>query len=196
MTQANQTENVNQPGTQIASDPGDLGGLVAAVEGKMAELMSWHGETSKQLDADRQALDAQTRQQQDQIKADRDELAKEQATLAEQTQSLDRKRAKLLELAQKLEAEQDALSREWTSVHHARELNEKLADELNRQRDRVGERVSTWLSQTAESLTQPLKLTGSQEQDKLSPLDELEAFEAEVTETEDKPLKAKAKKAA
>lgn len=189
-----------------ASNPADLGGLVAAVEGKMAELMRWHREQSGRLDADRAALDEQSRQQRaafddqreqfrrqsEEINGQRDRLEQDRERLTEQAQGLERQRTKLLELAQKLEAEQDALSREWTAVHHARELNEKLAAELDRQRDKVGERVSTWLGQAVASLEQPLRLTDEKKDLPLDAFEELEAFEADVT---DKPEK-KNKKAA
>jgi len=189
-----------------ASNPADLGGLVAAVEGKMAELMRWHREQSGQLDADRAALNEKSRQQRaefddqreqfrkqsEEISGQRDRLEKDREKLTEQAEGLDRQRTKLLELAQKLEAEQDALSREWTAVHHARDLNEKLAAELDRQRDKVGERVSTWLGDAVASLEQPLRLTDEKKDLVLDAFEELEAFEADVT---DKPEKQNKKAA-
>lgn len=192
------------------NSPTDLTGLVTAVQSKMSELMAWHSQKTSQLEADRAEFDEQARQQRDElsaerkalgaqreeIKGQRGRLEQDRATLAEQMEGLDRKRAKLLELAQKLEAEQDALGREWTAVHHARELNEKLADELDRQRDKVGERVSTWLSQTAASLDQPLKLTeGESRKPAIDAFDELEAFEAEVSDEPEQKAKP-SKKAA
>lgn len=227
MDEAGNNNEQNQTTATLAAPPtihgnaGEIGGLVAAVEGKLAELMAWHSEQSRQLDAERAKLAEQTRRDRDEIRGQREQLAQERtayseqsrrereefegqrtrleqdrAKLAEQAEVLDRKRVKMLELAQKLEAEQAALSREWTAVHHARELNEKLAAELDRQRTKVGERVSTWLGQSVASLEQPLRLADAkpeQESEATDPFAALESFEEDLA---DQPEKAKKRKAA
>lgn len=139
--------------------PMDLGGLVSAVEGKMSELMAWHSERVSALDAAKAEHEKKATNEQAELKDQREKLSHDRDTLTCQMEGLERERERLLGLAQKLAAEQDALAREWKAVHHARELNEKMADELNQERERVNERAGSWLSETVTTLDQPLRLT-------------------------------------
>lgn len=144
----------------LPGGPVDLGGLVSAVEGKMSELMAWHSERVSALDAAKAEHEKNATQERAELKDQCKKLTHDRDTLTCQMEGLERERERLLGLAQKLEAEQDALAREWKAVHHARELNEKVADELNQERERVNERAGSWLSETVTALDQPLRLTG------------------------------------
>lgn len=136
----------NKPSTE------GVGGLIAAVESKMAELMAWHDQQTKQLDTDKTVHEAQVEQQ-------RTAFATERKQLAERVAQVDQQRIKLVELTSKLRAEETAMSREWAEVQRERESIQRQATELAEQRQRVDERAKAWLEKTAEQLSQPLKLT-------------------------------------
>ncbi len=153
---------------QVASDDGmapingqpkdtgnDVGGLIAAVEAKMAELMAWHAQQNKQLETDKTVLEAQAEQQ-------RETLAAQRKQLEERAAQVDQQRIKLVELTSKLRAEETAMSREWGEVQRERESVQRQAAELAKQRERVDERAKSWLRETATELSQPLKLTESE----------------------------------
>lgn len=153
---------------------GDVGGLVAAVESKMAELMAWHAQQVKQLETDKTVLRAQADEQKQSLQTERDEvnwlrgeldadrqrLAQErealhhwrqeleagQAALNHERDAFETQRRALSELAEKLRAEQSAVQREW--------------EEIARQRDRITERAQAWLDSSSELLRTGLKLTG------------------------------------
>lgn len=168
---------------------GDVGGLIAAVESKMSELMAWHAQQVKQLETDKTVLKAQNEQereligqqqaelatQREQLASERgeldgrcEELEKEKRLLAERTEQVDQQRVKLVELTSKLRAEESAMSREWAEVQRGRESLQQQADALSAQRVRIDERAKQWLDTTASELSQPLKLaesTTGEEQD-------------------------------
>lgn len=150
---------------QVASDTGlapiagkstppttDVGGLIAAVESKMAELMAWHEQQTRQLETDKTVLEAQAEQQREQISSER-------KTLDERVAQVNQQRTKLVELTSKLRAEETAMSREWAEVQRERESVQKRAADLAKQRERLDERAKAWLDTTAAELSQPLKLT-------------------------------------
>ena len=142
----------------LPGNPVDLGGLVSAVEGKMSELMRWHSQRVSALDAAKAEHEQKATDERAELTDQREKLTHDRDTLTCQMEGLERERERLLGLAQKLEAEQDALAREWKAVHHARELNEKVAAELNQERQRVNERAGSWLSEAVTTLDQPLRL--------------------------------------
>ena len=150
---------------QVASDKGmtpitgqsskpttDVGGLIAAVESKMAELMAWHAQQVRQLETDKTVLQAQADQQRETFEAERKQLA-------ERVEQVNQQRSKLVELTSKLRAEESAMSREWAEVQRERESIQKRAADLTKQRERIDERAKAWLDTTAAELSQPLKLT-------------------------------------
>lgn len=143
------------PITGQSSNPGtpDVGGLIAAVEAKMAELMAWHKQQTTQLETDKTVLEAQAEQQ-------RETLAAERKQLDERIAQVNQQRAKLVELTSKLRAEETAMSREWAEVQRERESVQKRAADLAKQRERLDERAKAWLDNTAAELSQPLKLAG------------------------------------
>ena len=157
---------------QVASDNGmapiagqstrpttDVGGLIAAVEAKMAELMAWHAQQTRQLETDKTVLQAQADQQ-------REELDIERKQLAERIDQVHQQRSRLVELTSKLRAEESAMSREWAEVQRERESIQKRAADLAKQRERIDERAKAWLDRTATELSQPLKLTEAGDDDK------------------------------
>jgi septal ring factor EnvC (AmiA/AmiB activator) len=135
----------------------DVGGLIAAVEAKMAELMAWHEQQTKQLETDKTVLEAQGEQQ-------REQLAAERKQLDERIDQVNQQRIKLVELTSKLRAEETAMSREWAEVQRERESVQKRAADLAKQRERLDERAKAWLDTTASELSQPLKLTGTDDE--------------------------------
>lgn len=152
---------------QVASDKGmtpittpssrpatDVGGLIAAVESKMAELMAWHAQQVRQLETDKTVLQAQAEQQ-------RETFAIERQQLEERVAQVNQQRIKLVELTSKLRAEESAMSREWAEVQRERESIQRQANELAERRQRVDERAKAWLASAAVELSQPLKLTES-----------------------------------
>ena len=143
---------------QATSKPGDVGGLIAAVESKMSELMAWHGQQLRQIETDKTVLQAQAEQQHEEIKA-------QQKQLEERAAQIDKHRINLVELTTKLRAEESAMSREWSEVHRERESIQQRANDLAKQRERVDERAKSWLETTSAELKQPLKLAGSVSQD-------------------------------
>lgn len=168
---------------KATSKPGDVGGLIQAVESKMAELMAWHAQQTKQLETDKIVLEAQAQQQQDALKAQRaeieserkqlgdfrdlldsrnDALEKQKQLLADRAEQIDQQRIKLVELTSKLRAEESAMSREWTEVQRERESVQRQATELAKHRERIDERAKAWLRETSNELSQPLKLTGAE----------------------------------
>lgn len=141
-----------------ANKPGDVGGLIAAVESKMAELMAWHAQQTRQLETDKTVLEAQAEQQREAIEAQRKQLE-------ERAAQVDQQRVKLVELTSKLRAEESAMSREWAEVQRERESIQQRATDLAKQRERLDERAKNWLRETANELSQPLKLTDSEADD-------------------------------
>ncbi len=150
---------------QVASDSGlapiigqsskpttDVGGLIAAVESKMAELMAWHAQQVRQLETDKTVLQAQAEQQ-------RETFASERKQIEDRVEQVNQQRIKLVELTSKLRAEESAMSREWSEVQRERESIQRQAAELAERRQRVDDRVKAWLASTAAELSQPLKLT-------------------------------------
>lgn len=150
---------------QVASDSGlapiigqssrpstDVGGLIAAVESKMAELMAWHAQQVRQLETDKTVLLAQSEQQ-------RETFASERKQIEERVEQVNQQRIKLVELTSKLRAEESAMSREWSEVQRERESIQRQAAELAERRQRIDERAKAWLASTAVELNQPLKLT-------------------------------------
>ncbi|MFN3165429.1 MAG: hypothetical protein ACE37H_00025 [Phycisphaeraceae bacterium] len=135
----------------------DVGGLIAAVEAKMAELMAWHAQQTTQLETDKTVLEAQAEQQ-------REQLAAERKQLDERIDQVNQQRIKLVELTSKLRAEETAMSREWAEVQRERESLQKRAADLAKQRERLDERAKSWLDTTAAELSQPLKLTGTNDE--------------------------------
>lgn len=178
---------------QVASDNGmtpitgpsapktnDVGGLIAAVESKMAELMAWHTQQTRQLETDKTVLEAQVQQQRLALETKRGEIAndrkqlnafremldgrsadldKQKQQLADRVEQVDQQRIKLVELTSKLRAEEAALSREWAEVQRERESLQQQAAELSERRQRIDERAKTWLTTTAAELSRPLRLT-------------------------------------
>jgi len=141
-----------------ATPSNDVGGLIAAVESKMAELMAWHEQQTKQLETDKTVLEAQCEQQ-------REQLAAERKQLDERIDQVNQQRIKLVELTSKLRAEETAMSREWAEVQRERESVQKRAADLAKQRERLDERAKSWLDTTAAELSQPLKLTGTDDEE-------------------------------
>jgi HSP90 family molecular chaperone len=137
----------------------DVGGLIAAVESKMAELMAWHSQQVKQFEVEKTQLQAKTEQEKQAIEA-------EKKTLAERMAQVDQQRIKLVELTSKLRAEESAMSREWADVQREREAIQRQANEIAEQRQRTEERAKAWLETTASDLSQPLKFSDAQAQDK------------------------------
>lgn len=136
----------------------DVGGLIAAVESKMSELMAWHAQQVRQLETDKVVLEAQGEQQ-------REALDAEQKQLADRVEQVNQQRVKLVELTSKLRAEESALSREWAEVQREREMVQQQAAELAERRIRIDQRAKTWLDDTAKELSKPLKLAGGDEDD-------------------------------
>ena len=139
----------------------DVGGLIAAVESKMAELMAWHAQQVRQLETDKVVLEAQADQQREALDAKAGELDTQREQLSDRVDQVNQQRAKLVELTSKLRAEESALSREWAEVQRERESIQQQAAELSEQRQRVNDRAKGWLDQAAADLSTPLKLTES-----------------------------------
>lgn len=138
-------------GGENKSPAGDVGGLIAAVESKMAELMAWHNQQVRQLETDKTVLQATAEQQREKLEAERKQLA-------ERIAQVDQQRVKLVELTSKLRAEEAAMSREWGEVQREREAVQKQAAEVAELRERTRQRAKSWLETTSDELSQPLKL--------------------------------------
>jgi|GEM_PF-2423666 len=157
----------------------DVGGLIAAVESKMAELMAWHAQQVRQLETDKTVLSTQVEQQHQALSVKRVEIDSERSQLdafrqlldkrdaeledqrkilAERIEQINNQRIKLVDLTSKLRAEESAMSREWTAVQQERESIQRQAEELAARRVRIDERAKVWLDETAKELATPLKL--------------------------------------
>jgi seryl-tRNA synthetase len=147
-------------------DTNFVGGLVAEVEKKMAELMAWHAQQVKQLETDKVVLKTQADEQQrafvEKSKARREEIDAEKKTLSKNLCEIEDQRVKLAALANKLRAEENAMSREWGEVQREREALQKQSVEVAKLREEVQDRAKAWLNTAAKELSEPLKLAGTE----------------------------------
>lgn len=174
------------PVTGEAKSPSnDVTGLIAAVETKMSELMAWHEQQQKQLETDKTVLKTEGEKQREAFDAERGELDSQRKQLdefrtmldgkeadlesqnkqlAERIEQVDQQRTKLVELTSKLRAEESAMSREWADVQREREAVQQRANDIAKLREQTQSRAKQWLDETAEALSQPLKLTDHDDQ--------------------------------
>lgn len=163
-----------QQETQHNDTPGNVGGLIAEVESKMSELMAWHksqvgqfeDEKSKfetEMNLQREALKAESEQQEQSFNEKtaqfEQDLVTQRKTLEDRIAEVEAQRVKLAGLANKLRAEESAMSREWGEVQKEREAVQQQAAEVAKLREQTQERAKAWLETTASELNEPLKLT-------------------------------------
>ncbi|MGB0766882.1 MAG: hypothetical protein ACPGYV_04155 [Phycisphaeraceae bacterium] len=144
----------------------NVGGLIADVEHKMAELMAWHQTQLSRFEAEKAAFQAEMQRQREALEAETREqqqaLAMQRVALAEEVAQVEDQRIKLAALTNKLRAEESAMSREWGAVQHERESLQKQHAELAEQREQTQQRSKAWLDSTASELAKPLKLATQQ----------------------------------
>ena len=158
----------------------NVGGLIAEVENKMSELMAWHNTQTSQFEEEKTRFEAELQEQRDAIKAEGEQQAQqiqeqaeqqkqaieqERKAITEHTAQVEEQRIKLAALANKLRAEESAMSREWGEVQCEREAVQKQAAEVAKLREEAQDRAKAWLDITANELSEPLKLTETQSPD-------------------------------
>lgn len=129
--------------SQIANPANDVGGLIAAVESKMSELMAWHAQQVKQLETDKTVLRAQVEEQEKKNKADRDENAWLRGEIDADREKLTREREMLERWRNEIHAERDGfqkweeqLSKERIELDTLRNDLETQSAKLNRDQEK------------------------------------------------------------
>lgn len=142
-----------------ATSPADgIGGLVAAVESKMSELMAWHAQQVKQLETDKTVLLTQADKQEQAIQAERDEIACLRGELDTEKAKFAQEHAGLTQWRDELNKEREGLKR-WQAELESKssELDAGFA-KLNQSQVDIREKIESLLQLTLDELGQPMKL--------------------------------------
>jgi len=131
----------HNPGHESETPAQDTSGqgvntLVASVEQKMTELMAWHGEQSRQLEADKAEFEKQVTEEKGALETDRKTADQDRGQLEKTRSELDKQREQLEKSALAVIGQKQEVEEQWAAVKKIRAAADTLASELEAEHTR------------------------------------------------------------
>lgn len=124
-------------------------GLVAAVEKKMSELMTWHEAQNQAFASEKEAHAKELAEERRRLAAAQLEAEQARQRCEDKIASADRQRHQLRQAGEVLQQRQQTLQEELSSARNARQQAEKTASELERQRTRAADQTQRLIDAVA-----------------------------------------------
>lgn len=131
-------------------------GLVAAVEKKMSELMTWHEAQTQAFASEKESHAKELAEERRRLAAAQLEAEQARQRCEDKIASADRQRQQLRQAAEVLQQRQQTLQEELASARSARQQAEKTAGELERQRTRAADQTQRLIDAVAGLGSEPV----------------------------------------